>query len=69
MLTSADKSAPLPERDSATAVDPVAANETAPPLLFTSEELLRGQREILIRHAGAIYRLRVTQNGKLILNK
>lgn len=31
---------------------------------------LFGQRhEILIRHAGEVYRLRVTRNGKLILNK
>jgi len=68
MLPSADQSTPVPEHDPAPAAYPAAGNGAAP-LLFTSEELLRGQREILIRHAGAIYRLRVTQNGKLILNK
>jgi hemin uptake protein HemP len=32
-----------------------------------SEELLKGGVEILIDHHGREYRLRVTQNGKLIL--
>ncbi len=32
-----------------------------------SDELLRGTREIIIEHDGREYRLRVTQNGKLIL--
>jgi len=32
-----------------------------------SEELLKGGVEILIDHQGREYRLRVTQNGKLIL--
>ena len=32
-----------------------------------SEEILRGAREIVIDHDGRLYRLRITQNGKLIL--
>jgi hemin uptake protein HemP len=32
-----------------------------------SKDLLRGQRELLIVHNGREYRLRLTQNGKLIL--
>lgn len=35
----------------------------------SSEELFQGQRELLIVHAGETYRLRLTRNGKLILNK
>jgi hemin uptake protein HemP len=35
----------------------------------TSQELLKGGRELLIEHAGQIYRLRLTRHGKLILNK
>lgn len=31
--------------------------------------LLRGRREMLIEHAGQIYRLQVTRNNKLILTK
>ena len=37
--------------------------------LIRTEELLRGEPEILIHHAGLIYRLRVTKAGKLILTK
>lgn len=33
----------------------------------TAAELFRGQREILIEHAGRLYRLRFTSTGKLIL--
>jgi len=37
--------------------------------VIASEEILRGAREVLIRHADAVYRLCVTRNGKLILQK
>lgn len=36
---------------------------------ISSEELLQGSRELSIRHGEDIYRLRVTRNGKLILQK
>ena len=39
------------------------------PQAFDSRELLRGVREVLIRHAGQVYRLRHTRNDKLILVK
>ena len=50
----------------ATASEPA---EPAPggPRRVRSEELLKGGVEILIEHHGREYRLRVTQNGKLIL--
>jgi hemin uptake protein HemP len=34
-----------------------------------SQTLLRGAREVLIRHGGEVYRLRHTRNDKLILTK
>jgi hemin uptake protein HemP len=37
------------------------------PAKVTSESLLGSKRELVIAHAGREYRLRVTQNGKLIL--
>ncbi len=37
------------------------------PQCVTSEALLGAARELLIMHAGRQYRLRLTQNGKLIL--
>lgn len=34
---------------------------------IASAELFGDTREIVIEHAGRLYRLRITQNGKLIL--
>lgn len=36
---------------------------------FHSEELFRGQKEIVITHGNSEYRLQQTKSGKLILNK
>ena len=36
---------------------------------ITSEELLRGQSELFIRHGEELYRLKLTRNQKLILQK
>lgn len=38
-------------------------------LVIPSEDILKGSREVLIRHADVIYRLCLTKNGKLILQK
>ena len=43
------------------------AAEAAAPVRTTSENLLAGRPELIIVHAGREYRLRLTQNGKLIL--
>jgi len=37
--------------------------------VIRSEDLLQGRREIQILHEGEVYRLLVTRNGKLILQK
>ncbi len=42
---------------------------TVPEGGIPSAALLQGRREIVILHAGALYRLRVTANDKLILTK
>lgn len=39
------------------------------PRQWTSRELLEGQAEAIIVHAGEVYRLRCTRNNKLILTK
>jgi len=39
------------------------------PRTVTSESLFRGEHEIGINHAGSLYRLKITRQGKLILNK
>ncbi|WP_439603336.1 hemin uptake protein HemP [Devosia sp.] len=36
---------------------------------FTTEELFGGANEIGIAHQGLTYRLRITRQGKLVLNK
>lgn len=36
---------------------------------LNSTELLKGSKEVLIKHGEEIYRLRLTRNGKLILHK
>jgi hemin uptake protein HemP len=35
----------------------------------TSEALFQGRTEIAIDHSGSVYRLKITRQGKLILNK
>ncbi|WP_309085916.1 hemin uptake protein HemP [Chelativorans sp.] len=35
----------------------------------SSDELFGGAQEIAIAHAGSYYRLKITRQGKLILNK
>jgi hemin uptake protein HemP len=38
-------------------------------LRVSSRELFRGRRELVIEHQGQEYRLKLTRNDKLILNK
>lgn len=52
----------------AEASDPPAAPPSDAPVV-TSEEMLRGARELLIQHGTQTYRLRLTDTGKLILTK
>nr|WP_286181571.1 hemin uptake protein HemP [Rhizobium sp. ICMP 5592] len=37
--------------------------------MVESTDIFRGQTEIMIRHEGVIYRMKITRQGKLILNK
>jgi len=43
--------------------------ETKEPRQFSSDELFRGARELIITHKNDQYRLRVTMSDKLILTK
>lgn len=36
---------------------------------YESEQLFGEQNEIIIKHQEAAYRLRITRNGKLVMNK
>lgn len=44
-------------------------DSTSPPGAVSAELLFRGAKEIVIRHHGDDYRLRITRNDKLILTK
>lgn len=58
------------ERDQQRAIQPQAAAASTDPEgipRVRSEALLGTARELIIEHGGREYRLRVTQNGKLIL--
>lgn len=53
---------------------PVTTESGSAPRLSTqqiidSNALFDGQKEIAIKHRGAIYHLKITRQGKLILNK
>jgi hemin uptake protein HemP len=39
------------------------------PTIYSSQELLRGQREVWIEHGDQMYRLRLTSAGKLYMTK
>ncbi len=65
--------AAVPTEAPSSKVNPVTGvveQHPAPPArVVFSRDLLLGDQELHIDHDGAIYRLRVTQNGKLILYK
>jgi hemin uptake protein HemP len=62
-----------PKQSSSSSRDPVPdpgdAKGANVKRIIPSEEILQGEREVWIRHADAIYRLCLTRNGKLILQK
>ncbi|MGD9913647.1 MAG: hemin uptake protein HemP [Rhizobiaceae bacterium] len=53
--------------------EPIQFDQTTyvrePVRTVTSESLFHGTHEIGIAHAGSLYRLKITRQGKLILNK
>lgn len=62
-MSTEDSTNPLPPKD-----PPSLAHELAVRLVDSSE-LFRGQREVWIRHGAETYRIRITRNDKLILQK
>lgn len=42
---------------------------SVPPVVIDAAQLFQGGNEIALRHGDAIYRLKITRFGKLILNK
>ena len=58
------ESTPLSDRQTLRPAQRPAMPDTVPAAL-----LFRGRQEVLIRHNGEHYRLRITKSGKLILTK
>ncbi|MBX4959292.1 hemin uptake protein HemP [Rhizobium lentis] len=48
---------------------PLPSETAAQHRIVESADLFRGTNEIMIRHDGLVYRLKITRQGKLILNK
>ncbi|EJZ17707.1 hemin uptake protein HemP [Rhizobium sp. Pop5] len=48
---------------------PLPGEPEAQHRIIESADLFRGATEIMIRHDGLAYRLKITRQGKLILNK
>jgi hemin uptake protein HemP len=65
-MTNASPSTNPADREPNPAREPVAQPSVP---TISADKLLRGHREIAIVHGDAVYRLRVTRNGKLILQK
>lgn len=60
----------MPEDESIDAApEDAAAPQRDEPRVIPSEELFAGGRLVLIQHAGELYRLLVTRNDRLILQK
>jgi hemin uptake protein HemP len=59
---------PDPDRNSPETSLPASPARPLPRNL-TSFEILKGDSEVTISHNGELYRLRLTRNGKLILQK
>ncbi|MDF1745482.1 MAG: hemin uptake protein HemP [Gimesia sp.] len=57
-----------PKKEESIPVKPDVKAEIAAEVI-SSEVILKGNSEVLIQHGDSIYRLRITQNGKLILCK
>lgn len=49
--------------------DSLSRLNEALPQVYLAEELFQGDREIIIAHEGAMYRLKITKAGRLILTK
>jgi hemin uptake protein HemP len=48
---------------------PQPAPPPEPPVVVDARQIFAGRREVLIRHDGVQYRLRITRRNKLILQK
>lgn len=62
----AKPNAMIAEKNPMQLLPPTSAQQTR---IVESTDIFRGHNEIMIRHEGVIYRMKITRQGKLILNK
>ncbi len=55
--------------ESAEPAPPADSGSASAPRRLSLEAILEGRREVIIRHRGEDYRLRLTSNDKLLLTK
>jgi hemin uptake protein HemP len=68
MIAAEDKS--VPEHDRVESSGASSSPRLIGPMPeYDTRSLFEGGREIVIHHAGAAYRMKITKQGKLILNK
>ena len=60
---------PQPTDEQPPAKKPPPRLQEGRPLIFRSEDLFQGSREVWIEHGEVLYRLRMTAAGKLYLTK
>ncbi len=58
----------MPDKEDARPEQP-ALGRDGEPLIYRSDEILRGRREVWIEHGDEMYRLRLTAAGRLYLSK
>ncbi len=46
-----------------------STSQDPPVPVYEASELFQRQNEFMIRYEGELYRIRITRNGKLIMNK
>jgi hemin uptake protein HemP len=68
MIAAEDKSVPEHEKTESGEAHGVPRTVAHLPE-YDTRTLFEGGREIVIHHAGAAYRMKITKQGKLILNK
>lgn len=59
----------MPTDTDTAAVIPRSTMQGQAQRIVESRDLFCGENEILIAHDGSIYRMKITRQGKLILNK
>jgi hemin uptake protein HemP len=68
-MTGYERSGPYGIARTQSPLEPESTAEMAPAASVDSATLLKGRRELAIRHGADVYRLRLTSSNKLILTK